>query len=130
MLKSILIAGVFAAAAAPTLSMAEPYDNSPPQYPPGEYSQSGPYYSGDYSSGYRRDDGPYDSSGYYYDRGPPSYGNGYYARGGYAQGNRVFTGRVGASWRDYDGRRCQWREVTWRDRDDDPAYKWITVCED
>ncbi|MBV9995811.1 MAG: hypothetical protein JO127_11440 [Caulobacteraceae bacterium] len=57
------------------------------------------------------------------DRGRnPDYGRGYAY-------HRTFTGRVGASWWD-QGRRCQWREVTWSDRDGDPAYKWVTVCGD
>jgi hypothetical protein len=39
-----------------------------------------------------------------------------------------FTGRVGASWRDDQGRYCSWREVGRRDGDGYDSFKWITVC--
>jgi hypothetical protein len=48
----------------------------------------------------------------------------------YDAGRQHFTGRVGASWRDADGRLCRWREVTREESDGYQSFKWVTVCRD
>ncbi|MGA0601984.1 hypothetical protein ACO2Q3_14860 [Caulobacter sp. KR2-114] len=69
------------------------------------------------------------------DQGPPSAGaygaDSAYQGPDYAPPPAVdgqFTGRTGASWRDDNGRRCQWREVVRQDGDGYDSYKWVTVC--
>lgn len=39
-----------------------------------------------------------------------------------------YSGRVGQSWRDNEGRYCTYRELTWTDRNGAPAYKWVPRC--
>ena len=71
-------------------------------------------YSGD--PGYRDNRGYGDSRGYY--GGRPA---------GVPPGAH-FSGRVGQSWRDPDGRYCAYRELTWMGADGTPAYQWIPRC--
>jgi hypothetical protein len=117
MLRLVLAAGGVAAALLPAAAMAQPYYDPPTPYP---YEQQQSSSAGDYSRDSADNDRDMDDDS---DR-----------TGSYTQdwGDRRehFTGRVGAAWRDADGRRCRWREVSRTEADGYAAYKWITVCRD
>jgi hypothetical protein len=109
MLKIILALGLMAAAGLPTAAMAQPYDPDQGRYcdDQGRCSDRAPDV---------RDDSR-DSS--YSDQ----------ATGRDNRGDRdQYTGRVGSHWVDAYGRRCAWREVSFRDNDGYQAFKWVTVC--
>jgi hypothetical protein len=104
MIRMILALGIMAAAAIPTMTLAQPYDN---------------------------DQGRYcDDQGRCSDRAPDardySRDSGYTGRG--LGRDDHYTGRVGARWVDGYGRQCAWREVTFHDADGAQAFKWVTVC--
>ena len=132
MFRLVLVAAAAAALAAPAGAQAQSYYDQQRGYsqsPPGDDDYArGDDYARD---GYSRDGGDRygaapDNGGDGYGR-PEAYGNaGDEGYGGESQG--VFTGRVGASWRDDFGRHCQWREVARRDADGYDAYKWVTIC--
>jgi hypothetical protein len=118
-IKLALAAAIAATSLLPLAVSAQPYDNRD-----SGYSDQGP-------PGYQDDRGDNDNR-QDYDRQDQDYGRGDRAddRGGDRDhGDQQFTGRVGSSWRDQDGRRCAWREVTFHD-DGAQAYKWVTVCRD
>ena len=136
MLKSILLAGVLAATAIPAISVAQPdqgynngdgYNDRDGGYNDNSDNDSGSYDNNRDDRYSNPDDHAYnDDNGGYYSRQYHRYYNN--DNDDHSYGGRVFTGRVGSTWWD-QGRRCQWREVTWRDRQGDPAYKWVTVCD-
>lgn len=86
----------------------------------------------DRNSGYQ--DRYQDERGYSGDpeyRGDRSYGDSrsYYAGGAYGvPAGAHYSGRVGQSWRDPDGRYCAYRELTWMGANGTPAYKWVPRC--
>jgi hypothetical protein len=49
---------------------------------------------------------------------------------GYGRAGAHYTGRTGASWRNDQGQYCFWRELTWLDRNGQPAYKYVPTCRD
>jgi hypothetical protein len=108
--RMILALGLMAAAAIPTLGMAQPYERDQGRYcdDQGRCFDRAPD-ARDYSrdSGYRDQDAGRD-----------------YSR---REGDQ-FTGRVGSHWIDAYGRRCAWREVSFHDNDGYQAFKWVTVC--
>jgi hypothetical protein len=136
---------------------AQPYDQDQPAAPNAYSDQSGPgqYDNGQYDNG-QYDNGQYDNGQYggqydQGDRGADQYGadayrdNGYandrgwsgpyrepresYGdRYGYRMGGAHYTGRLGASWRDPEGRYCVYRELTWTGENGAPAYKWEPSC--
>jgi hypothetical protein len=113
MIKMILALGLMAAAAIPTAATAQPYDPDQGRYcdQQGQCSDR----SSDRAPDVREDSR--DSS--YSDQ----------ATGRDDRGDRdQYTGRVGSHWVDDNGRRCAWREVSFRDDDGYQATKWVTVC--
>ncbi len=118
MFRLVLAAAAAAALAAPAGAQAQSYYDQQRGY-----SQSPP--ADDYDAR-----GADDYSRYGAERDPDRYSGGgaYHAEGYGGYRRNQYTGRVGAAWRDDYGRRCQWREVTYRDTDGYDAYKWITVC--
>ena len=125
-LAAALAATLAGAVALPAAAVAQAYRDSAPGYydPPqaGDYGRDSVDRDDENSdNGYNGGDDRY---GHGDDRWRGDTGQGY---GGQGYGDR-FTGRVGAAWRDDDGRRCQWREVARRDEDGYDAYKWVTVC--
>lgn len=108
MIKLILALGLMTAAAIPTAAMAQRYDDQ------GRYCDDQGRCS-DRAPNVREDSR--DSS--YSDQ----------ATGRDDRGDRdQYTGRVGSHWVDDNGRRCAWREVSFRDNDGYQATKWVTVC--
>ena len=108
--RMFLALGLMAAAAAPTLAVAQPYDSDQSRYcsdrggcsdrapDARDYSRDSDYSGQDTNRNDRRDEG---------DR---------------------YTGRVGSHWVDAYGRQCAWREVTFRDDDGYQAFKWVADC--
>ena len=127
MFRLVLVAAATAALAAPAGAQAQSYYDQQHGYsqspPADDYDARGDDHSHD---GGDRDGAGRDNGGGGYGR-PDTYGNS--GDEGYrGEGQGRFTGRVGASWRDDYGRRCQWREVARRDADGYNAYKWVTIC--
>jgi len=135
MFKVLIGLGALAACALPLSAAAQSYHQANPQdegaaawrdYNFRPNSDQEAYGNGaDDSRGYADDE----------DQGPPSaqaYGaDSAYEGPDYAPpppSGEQFTGRVGAGWRDDQGRFCRWREVVRRDGDGYDAYKWVTVC--
>jgi hypothetical protein len=121
-------------------ALAQTYDQGGYQDP--QAQDQGDQYGGDQfrggqdqsDRGYQDDRSYQDDRGYQDDRSRDDRG---YNREGWARddGRDVprgahYTNRVGSSWRDGDGRDCAWRELTWRDDDGAPAYKWVARCRD
>jgi hypothetical protein len=126
MIRMVLALGLIAAAA-PGLAMAQPYDNDQ-----GRYDNDQGRYCDDQGrcSDRAADAHDYSRDSNYDDRGRGDRQDGYYDDRGQGAGRyEQYTGRVGARWVDGYGRECAWREVTFRDTDGAPAYKWITRCQ-
>jgi hypothetical protein len=110
MTRIALAAGLLATALAPAAAMAQVYYD-PPSHHYNEVPSADKYYR--------------DSAALAADK---NYDWGREAQRRAIDDQDQFTGRVGSAWRDGQGRRCQWREVTWRDDDGYAAYKWVTIC--
>ena len=132
MFKFALAAAVLATACMPLAAVAQPYDDQGGGYSD-QGSQSDDSDQGARDNGDDRGDRTSDRNDQTYDQGDRNSDRGddqdYSRRHRDADHpDQRFTGRVGASWRDADGRRCSWREVTFHDDDGAQAFKWITVC--
>ena len=129
-MMKLALALALATAAAPTLALAQDsydeycdpsggcaYRNYDQDYGASPYGRD----YGRYDYQYDRDDRGYDrDSGGAYDQG--------YGRRGADDRGYGYTGRVGSHWIDAAGRRCAWREVSWRDDDGYQATKWVAEC--
>ena len=130
MFRLVLVAATVAALAAPAGVQAQSYYDQQRGYsqspPSDDYDAPGADNYSRYGAG--RDGADRDNGGGGYGYGRPGAYRSSRDEGYRGEGQGVFTGRVGASWRDDYGRRCQWREVARRDADGYDAYKWVTIC--
>jgi hypothetical protein len=137
-MKKLILAGLAAIALLPAIARAQPYDGNQsysddPRYgdqrdndnPPPRRAPPPANWRGDPDRA-DQDDGGWSDQ----DRADNDADRDDYASSRYEGYRSVYSGRTGASWRDAEGRSCQWREVVRRDNDGYDAYKWVPVCRD